>query len=481
MSENGTARILVADDERSIRWVLSEALTADGHQVSEAATGSDALAILTRGATDVAFLDIRMPDINGLDVVSKAREAGCQATLVVMTAQTTMANAVEAMKRGAYDYLTKPFDLDVVRMLVQRVLETRQLSSEVSVLKGELRKRYEVGVDIIGRSSAMQNIYKLLGRVAKNDATVLIEGESGTGKELIAKAIHYHSPRWQGPFVALNCSAIPRELLESELFGFERGAFTGAVERRAGKFEQAAGGSLFLDEVADMPLELQAKLLRVLQEREFSRVGGRESLRTDVRIVAATNQELARAVRAGRFREDLYFRLNVVPIHVPPLRERKSDIPELIRFFIAKINRDLGTEMTGIAPAAEAMLMQYSWPGNVRELENSLVRAAVLAPGRTLMPADFALAETTAPQTNGDSLAEVVRRRTRNQFEAHGERDPVDVYATLLMEFERPLLEATLERTNGNQVRAAQILGINRNTLRKKLTQLGLAPRRATG
>ncbi|MEW6272575.1 MAG: nitrogen regulation protein NR(I) [Thermodesulfobacteriota bacterium] len=482
MSENngnGTARILVADDERSIRWVLSEALTAEGHQVTEASTGSEALAILNRGAIDVAFLDIRMPDMNGLDVVSKAREAGCQATLVVMTAQTTMANAVEAMKRGAYDYLTKPFDLDVVRLLVARVLETRQLSTEVNVLKGELRKRYEVGVDIIGRSPAMQNIYKLLGRVAKNDATVLIEGESGTGKELIAKAIHYHSPRWQGPFVALNCSAIPRELLESELFGYERGAFTGAVERRAGKFEQAAGGTLFLDEVADMPLELQAKLLRVLQEREFSRVGGRESLRTDVRIVAATNQELARAVRAGRFREDLYFRLNVVPIHVPPLRERKSDIPELIRFFIAKINRDLGTEMTGIAPAAEAMLMQYSWPGNVRELENSLVRASVLAPGRTLMPSDFALAEASAPQTNGDSLAEVVRRRTRNQFEAHGERDPVDVYATLLMEFERPLLEATLERTNGNQVRAAQILGINRNTLRKKLTQLGLSPRRA--
>jgi two-component system nitrogen regulation response regulator GlnG len=482
MSENhSTARILVADDERSIRWVLSEALTADGHQVSEAATGTDALAILNRGATDVAFLDIRMPDMNGLDVVSKAREVGCQSTLIVMTAQTTMANAVEAMKRGAYDYLTKPFDLDVVRMLVTRVLETRQLSSEVSVLKGELRKRYEVGVDIIGRAPAMQNIYKLLGRVAKNDATVLIEGESGTGKELIAKAIHYHSPRWQGPFVALNCSAIPRELLESELFGFERGAFTGAIERRAGKFEQAAGGSLFLDEVADMPLELQAKLLRVLQEREFSRVGGRENLRTDVRIVAATNQELARAVRAGRFREDLFFRLNVVPVHVPPLRERKSDIPELIRFFIAKINRDLGTEMTGIAPGAEAMLMQYSWPGNVRELENSLVRASVLAPGRTLMPTDFALAEATPPQTNGDSLAEVVRRRTRSQFEAHGERDPVDVYATLLMEFERPLLEATLERTNGNQVRAAQILGINRNTLRKKLTQLGLAPRRAAG
>src|SRR5262245_43796066 len=312
MSENGTAKILIADDERSIRWVLREALSAEGYEVAEASSGSEALAALREGDVDLAFLDIRMPEVSGLDVVTRAHEAGIQSTLVVMTAQTTMSNAVEAMKRGAYDYLTKPFDLDVVKLLVRRALATRQRSQDVTVLKGELRKRYELGVDIIGTSPAMQEIYKLVGRVAKNDATVLIQGESGTGKELIAKAVHYHSPRWQGPFVALNCSAIPRDLLESELFGYERGAFPGAVERRAGNFEQASGGTLFLDEVGDMPLELQAKLLRVLQEREFVRVGGRETIRANCRIVATTNQDLAVAAREGRFREDLYFRLNVV-------------------------------------------------------------------------------------------------------------------------------------------------------------------------
>ncbi|MDG2307283.1 MAG: sigma-54 dependent transcriptional regulator [Candidatus Binatia bacterium] len=478
MENKQTADILVADDERSIRYVLREALAADGHRIHEAKTGVEALAQLESGNVDLALLDIRMPEMNGLDVVTKAQEQGCATTLIVMTAQTTMTNAVEAMKRGAYDYLTKPFDLDVVRMLVQRALETRQLSSQVDDLRGELRKKYEVGVEIVGRSPVMQEIYKLLGRVAKSDATVLIQGESGTGKELIAKAVHYHSPRWEGPFVAINCSAIPRELLESELFGYERGAFTGASERRAGKFEQAGGGTLFLDEIGDMPLELQSKLLRVLQEREFQRVGGRETLQADMRVVAATNQELGGAVRDGKFREDLFFRLNVVPINVPPLRDRVGDIPELIRYFIEKINRDLGTEKTGIAPDAEAELLQHTWPGNVRELENALVRAAVVSPERTLMSSDFTLAEARrAKSTIGGSLEDTVRARTDSQFESLGDRDPVDLYANLLEEFERPLLQITLERTGGNQVRAAQILGINRNTLRKKLVTLGLSAR----
>jgi two-component system nitrogen regulation response regulator GlnG len=479
MSENGTAKILIADDERSIRWVLREALSAEGYEVEEASSGTEALAALRTGDVDVAFLDIRMPEVSGLDVVTRAREAGVGATLVVMTAQTTMSNAVEAMKRGAYDYLTKPFDLDVVKLLVRRALATRQLSQDVTVLKGELRKRYELGVDIIGTSPAMQEIYKLVGRVAKNDATVLIQGESGTGKELIAKAVHYHSPRWQGPFVALNCSAIPRDLLESELFGYERGAFTGALERRTGNFEQAAGGTLFLDEVGDMPLELQAKLLRVLQEREFVRVGGRETIRTNCRIVAATNQDLAVAAREGRFREDLYFRLNVVLVGVPPLRDRAGDVPELIQYFITKINRDLGTEIRAIAPDAEAMLVAHPWPGNVRELENALVRASVTAPGRTLMLSDFSLADARRPPSAGtESLGDAIRRCAEERFSGLGNRDPVDLYPNLLAEFERPLLEVTLRKTGGNQVRAAQILGINRNTLRKKLLQLGIDSRR---
>ena len=478
MSDRPT-RILIADDERSIRWVLKESLTAAGHEVVEATNGTQALEILREGATELAFLDIRMPEMNGLDVVTAARAESISTTLVVMTAQTTMANAVEAMKRGAYDYLTKPFDLDVVNLLVERVAESRRLNTNVHVLKGELKKRFEIGVDIIGSSPAMQSIYKLLGRVAQNDATVLIQGESGTGKELIAKAIHFHSPRWEGPFVAINCSAIPRELLESELFGFEKGAFTGAVERRSGKFEQAAGGTLLLDELGDMPLELQAKLLRVLQEREFTRVGGRETMASDVRIIAATNQNLADAVREKRFREDLFFRLNVVPLRVPSLRERVVDIPDLIRHFLAKINQDLGTNKTGIAIAAEKMLLDYKWPGNVRELENALVRAAVIGPDATLMLEDFALdpREDSETSVTGASLPEVVRSEVEARFDAAGPADPRELYDTLLAKMEKPLLETTLKRTGGNQVHAAQILGINRNTLRKKLLYLGLASR----
>ena len=476
-------RILIADDERSIRWVLKESLTAAGHEVVEAENGSRALDILRAGEVDLAFLDIRMPEVNGLDVVTTVKDEGLETTLVVMTAQTTMGNAVEAMKRGAYDYLTKPFDLDVVKLLVDRVAEARRLSTDVHTLKGELKKRFEIGVDIIGASPAMQAIYKLLGRVAQNDATVLIQGESGTGKELIAKAIHFHSPRWEGPFVAINCSAIPRELLESELFGYEKGAFTGANERRSGRFEQAAGGTLLLDELGDMPLELQAKLLRVLQEREFTRVGGHETIPSNVRIIAATNQNLAEAVRENRFREDLFFRLNVVPLRVPPLRERASDIPDLVRHFLGKINRDLGTAKTGVARSAEKMLLDYAWPGNVRELENALVRAAVVAPDATLMPEDFSLSprEQTDHVATAGTFQEVVRAEVAARFDAAGPADPRELYDSLLAEMEKPLLETTLERTNGNQVHAAQILGINRNTLRKKLLYLGLASRHRTG
>ncbi len=479
MPEPVPARILVVDDERSIRWVLGEALRAEGHEVVEATGGEEALTALAGGDIDIAFVDIRMPEPSGLEVVTRARADGCRTTIVIMTAQATMSNAVEAMKRGAYDYLTKPFDLEVVRLLVERAIETRRLNSNVDHLTRELRRRTEGGIDLIGQSPAMQSIYKLVGRVAKNDATVLVQGESGTGKELIAKAVHFHSPRWQGPFVAINCSAIPRDLLESELFGYERGAFTGAVERRLGKFEQAAGGTLFLDEIGDMPLELQAKLLRVLQEREYNRVGGRETLRTDVRVIAATNQDLARASRSGRFREDLYFRLNVVPIQLPPLRERPADIPELVQHFIAKIHREFGTEVVGVSPEAEQILARHSWPGHVRELENTLVRAAVVAPGRTLMAGDLALSPSTSlPPSGGRSLPEAVRARAREVFSSLGSIDPVDLHANLLSEFERPLLEVTLEKTGGNQLRAAQILGINRNTLRKKLLDLGLAARR---
>src|SRR2546426_12515275 len=342
--------ILVADDEESIRWVLERACAKDGHTVHAVASGREALVALRERAYDVALIDIKMPDVSGLDVLTRAREDRVDTLFIIMTAQNTMANAIEATKRGAYDYLTKPFKLAQVELLVGRAMELRRLTRDLERLRGELEQRNEL---VIGRTPAMQEVYKVIGRVAPTDATVLIQGETGTGKELVAKTIHYHSER-RGPFVALNCSAIPNELLESELFGYERGAFTGAVERRIGKFEAAAGGTLFLDEIADMSLALQVKLLRVLQEREFTRVGGRDALRADVRIIAASNQDLEAAVRAGRFREDLFFRLNVVRITVPPLRERRAGVPQLIEVFLDKGNPELGTALVGgSAPARD--------------------------------------------------------------------------------------------------------------------------------
>jgi two-component system nitrogen regulation response regulator GlnG len=470
--------ILIADDEESIRWVLERALRQGGHTVVSVGSGTDALGALRGRSFDVALIDIKMPDLSGLDVLSRAREEHVDTLFIIMTAQNTMANAIEATKRGAYDYLTKPFDLEQVAALIGRAMELRRLTRDLERLRGELQQRHDL---VIGRTAAMQEVYKVIGRVAPTDATVLVQGETGTGKELVAKAIHYHSAR-NGPFVALNCSAIPNELLESELFGYERGAFTGAVERRIGKFEAAAGGTLFLDEIADMPLALQAKLLRVLQEREFTRVGGRDAIRADVRIIAASNQDLEGAVRAGRFREDLFFRLNVVRIQVPPLRDRRGDIPELIEFFIDKVNRDLGTTIVGVSDDARELLLRHGWPGNVRELENALLRAAVLARGgRMLVREDFDLAgQPRQLPVETLPLEEAVRRRLADLLHADTSGIPRDLHAEIISAVERPMIEVALERAGGNQVKAAEILGINRNTLRKKITDLGIELRRGT-
>src|SRR5262245_40609512 len=477
-SADGGGMILVADDEESIRWVLERALTQAGHRVLTAPNGAVALETLRTHDVDVALADIRMPDLSGLDLLARVHDEGIDTLLIIMTAQNTMGNAIEATKRGAYDYLTKPFDLEQVGLLVGRALALRRLTRDLQRLRGELEHRNEL---VIGRTQAMQEVYKVIGRVATTDTTVLLQGETGTGKELVAKTIHYHAGR-NGPFVALNCSAIPNELLESELFGYERGAFTGAVERRIGKFEAAGGGTLFLDEIGELPLALQSKLLRVLQEREFTRVGGREAIRADARIVAATNQDLESAVRAGRFREDLFFRLNVVRITVPPLRDRRADIPELIDFFIDKVNRTLGTSIVGITDEARELLVRHSWPGNVRELENTLLRAAVLARGRTLLAEDFTLSGTKAA---GDGhtlgLEDAVRRRVWELLETEGTSGAGTLYDTVLAAIERPLIALVLERVGGNQVKAAEVLGINRNTLRKKITDLGIAVRKAAG
>ncbi len=480
MTTQLVGRILVADDEESIRWVLATALSGEGHTVDQVDGGEAALRRLAEDHYDLALVDIKMPDLDGLSLLSQAREQGLNTPIVIITAQNTMANAIEAMKRGAYDYITKPFDIEEVHLLVQRALEMRRQAADLTRLERETRRRFELGVEIIGKTPAMQEIFKTIGRVAHTDATVLVQGESGTGKELIARAIRSHSTRWSGPFIALNCSAVPRDLLESELFGHERGAFTGATEQRAGVFEVANGGTLFLDEIGDMPLELQAKLLRVLQEKELTRIGGREVIKVDARIIAATNQDLERSVKQGRFREDLYFRLKVVPILVPPLRQRRGDIPELVAYFVEKINREMGTNITGVSPEARATLNSHNWPGNVRELENTLVRAAVLAPGATLMPRDLALAtrDTTVTIYDDLSLEEVVRLKLKEYFRQIQDVEPTDLHQLIMERVERPLIELTLERTNGNQLKAAAILGINRNTLHKKISELKIAPKR---
>ncbi len=470
---NGT--ILIADDEELIRQVLCDALTEQGYHVKAVETGTQAWSALQEQSFDLAFVDIRMPELSGLDLLHKTQAAQIDLPIIIMTGQTTLTNAIEAMKRGAFDYLPKPFDLDDVHALVSHVMEAKRLTVDTDHPLPAIQGRDE---QIIGSGAAMQQVYKTIGRIVRSDATVLLQGESGTGKDLVAKVIHHYSARWRAPFIGINCSAIPLDLLESELFGHERGAFTGAVERHAGKFEQAAGGTLFLDEIGDMPLSLQAKLLRVLQEREFTRVGGSQALRADVRIIAATNQDLTTAVKEKRFREDLYFRLRVVPVTLPPLRQRREDIPELTTYFLDNITKEVGTSATGITPEAQTLLTNYSWPGNVRELGNTLLRAAVLSPGPLLTPADLSLPQTRIPlpaDLAELSFEEIVQRQLTTYLQQPALLEAGDLHAVIISQVEKPLIELVLDHTRGNQLKAAELLGINRNTLRKKMTDLKIA------
>ena len=474
-------KILVTEDEESLRFVLQKALEAEGYWVQAAHSGAVARKLIREHHFDVALMDIKLPDTDGLELLKEIKQSGVDTAMILMTAQSTMRNAIGAMKNGAFDYVTKPFDLDEVLLLIKRAMDSRKLSRDFLELKEEVKKRFEPGVNIIGASASMQAVYKTIGQVVDTLATILILGESGTGKELVAKTIHYNSPRWNQPFIAVNCAAIPRDLLESELFGHERGAFTGALDRRLGKFELADGGTLFLDEVGDIPLDLQSKLLRVLQDHEYSRVGGRELLKADVRILAATNQDLEKTVREKRFREDLYFRLKVIPIVLPPLRQRRGDIAMLIGYFIEKINREMGLQISGISPEAQKALEEYSWPGNVRELENTLIRAAVLSSGPILFPKDFTLQSQTATaplQVDTLSLEEIIRHKLEDYFRRTEGVDLDNLYALVIERVERPLIELTLKKTRWNQIRAAQLLGINRNTLRKKITDLRIELKR---
>ncbi len=466
-------RALIADDESSIRFVLRDALESAGHEVAEATSGDEARQALRDDQFDLVFLDIRMPGPSGLELLDELRAGAEPAPLaIIMTAENTFENAVEAMKRGAFDYLTKPFDLAQVDALVEKALRLRGLRAEVRALRRQVGGAFRASEVLLGKSAPMVEVFKTIGRVASSEASILLLGESGTGKELVARAVHYHSPRSEAPFVAVNVSAIPTELIESELFGHERGAFTGAVEARAGRFREAEGGTLLLDEIGDTPRPLQAKLLRVLQEREVTPLGGKRPIPVDVRILTATHQNLEAAVSEGRFREDLYFRLNVVPIRVPPLRERLDDLPLLVQSFVERFSRELGVSPRWPTEEVMRRLGAYDWPGNVRELENVIKRALVLASGDVISIEDVEGALGGRPRGDWTEGARSEFAELLDDWDgAEGQPGP---YWALVQRLEGAVIRDALERSSGNQLRAARLLGINRNTLRKKMTELGI-------
>jgi two-component system, NtrC family, nitrogen regulation response regulator GlnG len=455
--------------------VLEKGLRQAGYDVVAVKDGDSALRAFESEPFDLVFLDVRMPGVDGLTALARLRQMRADACVIVMTAHGTMDTAIQAMQRGAYDYLAKPFDLDEVLLLAERALAARRLTQEVTRLKSGLQEVWEFGA-IIGRHPRMQDVYKTIGRVAGSDVTVLLRGESGTGKELVASAIHHYSRRAGRPFVAVSCAAIPSTLLESEMFGHERGAFTDAKERRLGKLELAHGGTLYLDEIGDMPLELQTKLLRALQERTIERLGGQDSIRVDVRVLAATNRDLEALMKEGRFREDLYYRLNVVTVSLPSLRERRRDIPILVEHFLAKYAAELGER--GVAPEALDRLVGYDWPGNVRELENVIQRAMVMATSGVILPEHLPIGPVSAAASVAADapLEEIVERKLMECVRGLREHASANLYDLMIGLVEKPLLRAVLRETGGNQVRAAQILGINRNTLRKKLVEHGIEP-----
>ena len=466
--------ILIADDDRAIRTVLSQALGRAGYTVRATSSASTLWRWVEEGTGDLVITDVIMPDENGLDLVPRIKRVRPDLRVVVMSAQSTFMTAVKAAQRGAFEYLPKPFDLKELLAVVSRAL------TAPAVPQPEVEEQEGERLPLVGRSPAMQEIYRTVARLTTTDLTVMITGESGTGKELISRALHDYGRRRTGPFVAINMAAIPRELIESELFGHERGAFTGALARGVGRFEQAAGGTLFLDEIGDMPPEAQTRLLRVLQEGEFTTVGGRNPIKANVRIVAATHRDLRQAIRQGLFREDLFYRLNVVPIRLPPLRERSEDIPLLARHFLERA-RASGLPMKSLSNEALERLKRHSWPGNARELENLMRRLAALYPqeviGADAVNAELAEAAPVAdPELRTpETLEQAVERHLTTFVAAQKDGLPVrDLYERVLAEVERPLLRLALAATRGNQIKAAAMLGLNRNTLRKKIRELDL-------
>jgi len=447
------ARILIVEDEEKLRRVLELQLRSAGYEVDLAGAAEDALKQIDRA--DLVITDLRLPGMSGLDLLSSIRRQNTRTPIIAMTAFGTVETAVEAMKMGAFDFLLKPFSLDHLTAVVNKALDVRALQDENRQLREELGRRYQFD-NIIGRSPAMREIFAAIDRVAPTRATVLLAGESGVGKDLIARAIHFHSPRCERPFVKINCSAIPENLMESELFGYEKGAFTGANTAKPGKFEQADTGTVFLDEIGDVPASVQVKLLRILQEREFERLGSNKTRHIDVRVIAATNADLRAALEQGTFREDLYYRLNVVPLNIPPLRERKEDIPFLAEQFVKRLAPANGSPVESITDAAIQRLMSYHWPGNVRELENVIERSLVLCTGTVLDAPDIRL--DTSP-------------RAARQEQAGTYSLPEGM---TLDEFEQAIIREALQRAQGNKSQAARLLGLTRNALRYRLTQMGI-------
>jgi len=448
-----SGHILVVEDEEKLRRVIELQLRGSGFEVQAVGSAEEALKAVDNA--DLILTDLRLPGIDGLELLSRLRAQNSAVPVVVMTAFSSIETAVEAMKAGAVDFLPKPFSLDHLMAVVTRSMEVRQLRDENRQLREELDHRYQFD-NIVGRSPAMREIFATIERVAPTRATVLLAGESGVGKDLIARAIHHHSPRRGRPFVKINCTALPENLMESELFGYEKGAFTGANTMKPGKFEQADTGTVFLDEIGDVPLSVQVKLLRILQEREFERLGSNKTRHIDVRVLAATNVDLRVALEQGTFREDLFYRLNVMPLNIPPLRERREDIPFIAEYLVDKLSKDLGSQVKAIAEDAIARLMEYHWPGNVREMENVLERSMVLASGPVLHAADIHL--DTAP------------KRAREQ--------PAGSFGIpegmTLDEYEQAIIKDALSKANGNKSQAARLLGLTRNALRYRLTQMGI-------
>ena len=468
-------RILVVDDEESIRWVLGKCLEKEGYDVEYGENGTEGVDKAKSGSYSCIILDITMPDMTGFDVLNEIRLGSIDSPVIIITAQNTVKNAIDAMKQGAYDYIAKPFDLDEVKITVARAIESYENSKKLEMLLDESNE-IETLQDIVGQSQAMLNIYKMIGRVAERDITVLVNGESGTGKELVARAIHTNSMRRNKKLVAVNIAAIPKDLLESELFGYQKGAFTGASISRQGRFEEADGGTLHLDEIGDMPHELQTKLLRILEEKKLYRLGSEKPSPVDVRIIASTNKNLEKEVEEGNFREDLYYRLNAITIKIPPLRNRMEDVIPLTEYFLSKYGKELGVGTRTLSDEAKETITKYSWPGNVRELENIVKRILVLSSDTVITKETLVDA---APHLEGklggdqESLEHLIRDELNFLLDSKDEEPFDKVYETIIKKVEKPLIELVLDKTKGNKKKAASILGINRNTLSKKMDELG--------